>query len=65
MAPTYIANAVLVIGVILQFLGIHVGNDALQTTIVTILAIAVPLFSMARQLLTGRSTLAGTRPAQK
>ena len=62
MAPTYIANAVAVISFGLTLLGVHIGNDALQTTVVTILAIAVPLFSMFRQWYTGRSTLLGARP---
>jgi hypothetical protein len=61
-APTYIANLVSVLSLVLTFLGVHVGNDALQTTVVTVLAIAVPLFTMFRQWYTGRSTLAGRRP---
>lgn len=62
MAPTYIANAVTVISLGLTLLGVHVGNDALQTTVVTILAIVVPAFTMFRQWYTGRSTLLGARP---
>lgn len=62
LAPSYLANAVLVVSLMLQFLHIEVAPEALQTTVVTVLAIAVPLFTMSRQLLTGRSTLAGTRP---
>lgn len=61
-APTYLANAVLVIGLALQVFGIHIANADLQTTITTLLAIVVPLFTMFRQWWTGRSTPFGARP---
>ena len=62
MAPTFALNAITLISFVLTLLGIHVGNDALQTTVVTILAIGTPLFTLFRQWYTGRSTLMGTRP---
>ena len=62
LAPTYLANAILVISVLLQFLNIDIAPEALQTTVTTILLVVVPLFTMVRQLFTGRSTLAGTKP---
>lgn len=62
LAPTYIANGVALVAIILQFLNIQVAPEALQTTVTTLLLVLVPLFTMARQLFTGRSTLAGTKP---
>lgn len=61
-APTFIANSVLVIGLALQVFGIHIAEADLQTTVVTIVTVAVPLFTMFRQWWTGRSTPFGTRP---
>lgn len=61
-APTYLANAVLVIGLALKLLGIEITDAALQTTITTLLMILVPLFTLLRQWWTGRSTIYGTRP---
>lgn len=61
-APSFVANAVLVIGVVLQFLGVQIVEADLQTTITTIGVIVIPLFTMFRQWWTGRSTPFGTRP---
>lgn len=61
-APTFIANSVLVIGLALQAFGIHIADADLQTTITTLLAVLVPLFTMFRQWWTGRSNPFGLRP---
>jgi uncharacterized membrane protein YGL010W len=64
MAPTYIANFVALAAMLLTILGVNIAPADLQVTVTTILAVAVPLFTMLRQLLTGRSTLMGTRPTE-
>jgi hypothetical protein len=63
IAPTYLANLVTLIAIVLAYFKIQIAPEALQTTLTTILVIGTPLFTLFRQLWTGRSTLAGTRPS--
>lgn len=62
MSPTYIANAVMVIMLIVNYFKIDVAPEAVQTTVSTLILVFVPLFTMFRQWYTGRSTLGGFRP---
>ena len=63
MAPSYIVSLVIVLSQVLPMFNIHVGSDALTTTIQTGIAIFGGLFVMLRQITTKRSTLVGTRPS--
>ena len=62
MAPTFIVNAVSLVFVLLQVAGIQVAQADLQTTVTTLVVICTGLFTLYRQVTTGRSTLSGTRP---
>lgn len=61
-APTYLAGIVVVLVQVLNFLGIEVGSEALTTTLETLFTVGAGLFVLYRQISTGRSTIAGTRP---
>lgn len=58
MAPSYIAAIVGILSIFFPDIEI----DALNTTVNTIVTIGSLLVVAARQIHTGRSTLAGTRP---
>lgn len=62
MAPSYISALVLVLSQVLPFFGIAVESEALMTTIQTIIAVSVGFIVMYRQIVTRKSTIAGTRP---
>ena len=62
MAPTFVAGFVAIVVQVLPLIGIHVGSDALTTTIQTISTIALGLFILYRQVTTGRATVIGARP---
>ncbi len=58
MAPSYIAAIVGILSVLFP----DIELDSLNTTVNTIVTIGSLVVIAARQLWTGRSTLAGTRP---
>lgn len=62
MAPSYISALVLVLSQALPWIGVSIGTEELTTTVQTLVAVGVGLFVMWRQITTGRSSLAGTRP---
>jgi len=62
MAPSYLAAIILVVTQALPFLGIHIAGADLTTTVNTIVALVAGLVVAYRQISTGRSTFAGTRP---
>jgi len=58
IAPSYIAVFVSLLATIFPDIGI----DALNTTVNTLIVLGSSIFVMYRQIKTGRSTFAGTRP---
>lgn len=58
MAPSYVAGFVSLLAVIFPDIGI----DALNTTANTIIILVSSIVVMYRQIKSGRSTFAGTRP---
>ena len=64
MAPSYIAGIIVVLVQVLRFFGIEVGSEALTTTVETLVTVGAGLLVMYRQVTTGRSTVAGIRPAK-
>lgn len=63
MAPTYIANAVAVLFIGAQFIGLDIPytSEEVEVAVTVLLTVGVQLFTMARQWWTGRATLMGTR----
>ena len=61
-APTFVSAIVLILSNVLTYIGIEIGSEALTTTLNTLITVGVGLFVMFRQVKTGRSTVAGTRP---
>lgn len=62
IAPTFISAFIIILSQVLPMIGINIGSEALNTTAQTIIAIVGGLYILYRQKITGRSTLAGTRP---
>lgn len=58
MAPSYIAAIVGILSAVLPMLGVDIAPESLTTTITVLSLVVVAV----RQLITGRSTLGGTRP---
>lgn len=61
-APSAVAAIAIVASQVLKFLGIEIGDEALTTTITTIIAVVGGLIVYMRQLSTKRSTALGGRP---
>ena len=61
-APTYVSAIVLILSNVLTYFGINVGSEALTTTLNTLITVGFGLFIMYRQVKTGASTIAGTKP---
>jgi len=57
-APTYASAIVGILSVVLPLLKINIAPEALMTTVTTLSL----LFIAIRQVLTGRSTVLGSRP---
>ena len=61
-APTYVSAIVLILSNVFTYLGIEIGSEELTTTLNTLITVGIGLFVMYRQVKTGASTIAGTKP---